>query len=221
MNRNQHLRRWLRALTIYERRLLNPVARNRNAFIAKAADEYQKHQTIPRHARYAHEIGIQNLLIPHYQAVIPYFGDMAVRQFKSRRPRMELKRMTFPSLMQDWVRQRAFKNAASIADTDYNDVQSTIDRGIADGLGIEEIARDIREVTDLTPFRAATVGRTETHQAATFGAIEEARQTSEEIGIVLQKEWLPTLMTGRARRMPPWRTARRSALTRNSRSAAS
>lgn len=193
MNRSLYQRRWLRSLTIFERQLLSPVARARNAFINSAAAEYEKHGGIPRHVRMAHELKLQNLLASHYEAVIPHFGTMVSSQFKSRRGRLELKRMTFLSYMQDWVRKRALANASMIADTDSSDVRDAIDAGITDGLGTEAIASSIQELTGLSAYRAATIARTETNAAATFGAIEEARVTSQEIGIVLQKEWLPTM----------------------------
>jgi hypothetical protein len=68
MDKSQYQRIWLRALNLYELQLAGPVARNRNKFIAQAASEYQKHQTIPQHVRYAYEIRLQNILIQHYGA---------------------------------------------------------------------------------------------------------------------------------------------------------
>jgi uncharacterized protein with gpF-like domain len=180
-------------MTLFERQLLGPVARERNRFIKAAASDYQKHGGVPRHQILTHAGKLQILLSSHYAAVLPYFGNMVGHQFKSRRKPLEIKRLSFLSHMQEWTRTRALESASTISDTDYSDVQNAIDRGITDGLGVEEIAGNISDVTGLTAFRAATVARTETHAAATYGAMEEARQTSNEIGIVLMKEWLPTL----------------------------
>lgn len=193
MDRAKYHARWLRALTVYERQLLMPMVRTRNTFIAQAAAEYAKHQTVPQHVKLSHEVRIQNLLVPHYFAVSTYFGNLAGSQFKSRGKRNEVKRLTFMSLMQDWIRQRAQDSAAQISGTDYDDVSGAISTGIDEGLGVGEIASRITDLTGLSAWRAATIARTETNSAATFGAIEEARATSQEIGIVLQKEWLPTL----------------------------
>jgi len=68
-----------------------------------------------------------------------------------------------------------------------------IEAGISDGVGVAQVASNIRKVTGLTPWRAATVARTETHNAATFGSIETARSAEQDVGIVLLKEWLPTM----------------------------
>lgn len=97
------------------------------------------------------------------------------------------------SNMQEWIKNRALDSATAIDDTDYNDVQGAIQNGVDEGLGVAEIATAIRNVSELTPFRAATIARTETHAAASYGAIAEARQSADELGITLQKQWLPTL----------------------------
>lgn len=192
MNRRQYLRRWIRALTIHERKLLGPVARERNRFIESAAKSYDLRSAVPTHIRTNHELALATMLLKHYQTVMPAFATMVETGLKSRN-RREVKRVTFYSKIMEWARTRALNNASTIADTDMDDVREAIEDGLSEGLGVAEIARNIRSKTDLTPFRAATVARTETHAAATFGAIEEARQSEEELGIKLVKEWLPTM----------------------------
>jgi uncharacterized protein with gpF-like domain len=196
MNRALYLRKWIRALTIHERKLLGPIARERNRFIKAASAQYDAHHTIPNHLRQTHTSAVQGLLMQHYQTVMPYFGQFVTKPLKARRGRLETKalpRHVFNSYMLEWAYSRSLENAKSISDTDFDDVQGAITAGLEDGLGVEAIASSIRKITDLTPYRAATISRTETHAAATYGAIEEARQTSQEIGIQLVKEWLPTL----------------------------
>ncbi len=195
MDKRLYMRRWLLALDRFELRARVKVGANRNAFIRAAWKDYERTGSVPNHLRSAHEAKLAAILDNHYQAVMPYFGKMTTKQLKANHRYIEHKaaRGTFVNRLLEWAHTRALNNASTIADTDAADVRNAITRGLADGLGNAEIARSIRSVTDLTPFRAATVARTETHAAATYGAIEEARQTSEEIGIVLVKEWLPTL----------------------------
>jgi uncharacterized protein with gpF-like domain len=196
MNRRQYLRQWLRALTIQERKLLGPVARERNRYIKSAANQYRQHHAVPNHVHQNHRQAVAGILEAHYKEVAPIFGSLAVQPVKARKKRMETKalpRNVFQSAMLEWAYSKSLQAAQSISDTDQDDVQDIIGKGLEDGLGIEEIASDIADLTGLTNYRAATIARTETHAAATYGAIEEARQTSQEIGIQLVKEWLPTL----------------------------
>jgi hypothetical protein len=67
--------------------------------------EPEKHKTIPRHVRYAHEVRLQNILIQYYTAVVPYFGNSVVKQFRSRIKPFALKRLTLLLAMQDWMRR--------------------------------------------------------------------------------------------------------------------
>lgn len=197
MNKRLYMRRWLLALDRYELRLRVPVARERNRFIKAVSAEFERtgDNIIPQHILKAHRDSLSAILLAHYQSVIPYFGTAATQGFKSKHRYIEhkAKRSAFYGKLQEWASTRALANARSIADTDIDDVRGAIQSGLDSGSGISEIASVIRQVTDLTVHRARTVARTETHAAATYGAIEEARQTSEEIGIRLVKEWLPTL----------------------------
>jgi hypothetical protein len=106
---------------------------------------------------------------------------------------LTLERKEFVSRITEWARTRALQNAVTIAQTDLKDVKRIIESGLRDGLGQDEIARDIiDEASYLTRMRAATIARTETHSAATFGALEQAKQSEQEGGLVLLKSWVPT-----------------------------
>lgn len=192
MNKRLYLRAWLHALKVLEFRLRGEQGRARNTMIRAAAKEYDRTGHIPAHAFIAHRRRTQGNLEAAYHRTIPVFSGMALKQVKSR-PRLEVKQASFASLMQEWVAKEALRKATLIADTDRDDVLSAISGGLEDGLGTAEIARNIRKVSQLTPFRAATVARTETHAAATFGSIESVRQAEQELGVVMLKEWLPTM----------------------------
>lgn len=192
--RDRRLRAWLLALARFELPLRVTTARNRNAFIRAAAESYETNKTVAGWLRTAHEKRVQESLAGHYQQVIPYFGSMAVKQIppgKSRR--IEKKQADYLILASQWINREALRKAKLIAATDTDDVRDAIADGVTEGLGTEQIARNIRKVTSLTPHRAATIARTETHAAATFGSIEAIRQAEQEItGLKMIKVWLAT-----------------------------
>lgn len=193
MNKRLYMRRWLLALDRYELSLRVKVARERNRFVKEASLRYDN-GSIPSHLVVLHTANLKALLLEHYQQVMPYFGKMTTKELKARHRHIERKadRSAFLGRITEWAATRALQSALRITDTDRSDIIAIIEDGLTEGLGNAEIARSITRATDLTSYRAATIARTETHAAATYGAIEEARQTSEEIGIVLVKEWLPT-----------------------------
>lgn len=187
------LRAWLFALSRLEAGLLREQAAARNAMIRGAASEYERAGHPPAHVFVAHQRRTRDNLARHYRRTAPVFAGMALRQVKSR-PSREVKRAqsAFEALMEEWVSTQALTRAKLIADTDRDDVIDAIGRGLAEGEGTAAIASKIRKVSSLTPSRAATVARTETHAAATYGSIQGVRQAEEELGVRMTKEWLAT-----------------------------
>lgn len=193
MDRRLYMRQWLLAMDRFELRLRSNAGKQRNAFLGQAAKDYENTGNVSNHIRVWHEAQLGDVLFGHLSAVIPYFGRLTTKQIKSKYRVLERKANdTFFIGLMEWAKTRALNNASSIADTDMGDVRAAIESGLAEGLGNEDIARNLRRLTNSTPYRAATIARTETHAAATYGAIEEAHQTSDEIGIKLVKSWLPT-----------------------------
>lgn len=78
---------------------------------------------------------------------------------------------------------------ASIA----NRVEKVIQSGRAEGLTIVEIARNIeKNVRPITRSRAATIARTETHNAAGFAHHKYYKQVEADYGSVMLKKWVAT-----------------------------
>ena len=186
------LRAWLFALSRLEIRLRADQGRARNAMIRAAATEYTKHGHPPAHVFVAHRTRVKGVIEDHYRRTVPVFADMALKQITSRRVGQKAAQTIHEWLIARWVERESLRKATLIADTDRDDVLAAINTGLAEGLGTEEIARNIRKVTQMTPFRAATIARTETHAAATYGSIESVRQAEQELGVVMVKEWLAT-----------------------------
>ncbi len=191
-DRRLALRAWLLAMSRLELTLRVEQARARNAMIRSAATAYTTQGHPPAHVFIAHRTRVKGVIEDHYRRTIPVFGQMALRQVKSRRIERKAAQTIYESLIADWIKREALRKATMIADTDRDDVLGAINTGLAEGLGTEDIGRRIRKVTQMTPYRAATVARTETHAAATFGIIESVREAERELGVVMVKEWLAT-----------------------------
>lgn len=194
LDRRRYLALWLRTLARYERALRIEVARERNRLIEKAAADYAGGTDLPSYLFTQHQKAVSGILAVHYRQTIPTFAAMTLKQVKSRKA-YERKQVqdAFAAHAYEWVAREALRKSKLIADTDRADVMGAIAKGLEEGLGTEEIARNIRKVSQLTKPRASTVARTETHAAATYAASESARQAEQDFGIVLVKEWLPTM----------------------------
>jgi hypothetical protein len=99
----------------------------------------------------------------------------------------------FERLIQSWITLNATDKANSIAATATSDVRRAIEKGLTNGKGNREIARDIAKVSGLTSSRALTVARTETHGAAMYASETIAKQAQTDFGIKLTKHWISTL----------------------------
>lgn len=186
------LRSWLFAMGRLELMLRADQGRARNAMIRAAAKAYIATGHTPAHVFIAHRTRIRSVIEDHYRRTIPVFAGMALKQIKSRKVEKKAAQTMHEWLIARWIDREALRKATMIADTDRDDVLKAINTGLGEGLGTEEIARNIRKVSQLTPHRASTVARTETHAAATYGSIESVREAERTLGVVMNKEWLAT-----------------------------
>lgn len=63
-------------------------------------------------------------------------------------------------------------------------LRTVLMKGIGEGKGYTEVAKDIRQVFDVAKSRAVTIARTEIHRASTFASTEGYKQAGAD-----QKEW--------------------------------
>jgi uncharacterized protein with gpF-like domain len=193
MNKRSYLRLWLQAMERYEIGLRVSMALERNRFIKESAKRYESEgAAINASSLKIHRDAVQARLYKHYKEVANVFARMQRSQIKSANARETKAASIFEQRMLEWIATQALAKSKMIVETNMDDITSAISKGVAEGEGVESIARMIRAKRDITPSRAATIARTETHAAANYGAIESSRALQEETGVKLVKEWLPT-----------------------------
>jgi len=110
-------------------------------------------------------------------------GKAAGRTLETKDFAGTMARLALSYVASEMIRRRI----VSISETTRSQIVAGIARGYAAGLGVADIARQIRDVVPLrSESRAAMIARTETHGAANFGANEAARET----GLNLRREWI-------------------------------
>lgn len=88
--------------------------------------------------------------------------------------------------VEDFFRQWGGLKIQYIAETTRLQIMEMIREGQEQGLGIAEIARNMREkVPELSALRSSVIARTETHSAAQYGQMRTAQQSSRP----LVKRW--------------------------------
>lgn len=107
--------------------------------------------------------------------------DLVIKNNEQERPWM--------SAILTWIRERSGGKIQQITDTTVKQVQNILEKGIANGDSLEEIAKDIRKRAPIAGgSRSQTIARTEVHGAAMYGSFEGANST----GFEMTKEWIAT-----------------------------
>lgn len=173
--------------------LAKRIGASRNRMIRGIASQYPLSPDSEfRLLQVTHRDEVEALLIAMAEKIIPSRASLTlddIQQFK-RWPQYN---GYFARLVQMWVALNATDEANTIAQTAITDVRKAIDKGVKQGLGVNAIARDIRKVAALTPYRARTIARTETHNASLFATESIAKQAENDFGLRLEKYWIPTL----------------------------
>lgn len=124
------------------------------------------------------------------EASIAAFGQRILQQGKHAG--LVLERKDFASIMLDialdYIQQEAIRRRIrDVTETTRRQIIHAVDGAYQDGVGVGELARNIRPlIPQLASFRADMIARTETHGAANYGSNEAARET----GLPLKREWL-------------------------------
>lgn len=140
----------------------------------------------------AHMRSIRALYLDMAEMAIRTFGRRMTVQGKALGFDLEVKEFSFAdffhSLALNYINFETMRRRiTSVAETTRNQIIAQIEKGQADGLGVDAIASLISEkIPGISRWRGALISRTELHGAANYGANETAKQT----GLELQKQWV-------------------------------
>jgi SPP1 gp7 family putative phage head morphogenesis protein len=124
-------------------------------------------------------------LIAQYDETIKQFSAYTLEQINEQRKKFN--ENIFSRLVSHFIHSQALVHAKQINHTTRKIIKRVIQHGQDEGLGNEEIARNIKKkVSDLSDFRARTIARTETHNAATYASQTAAENSEQE----LIREWV-------------------------------
>jgi SPP1 gp7 family putative phage head morphogenesis protein len=186
---------WLRKTFIQERKLAQKargifLRQHRAAAKAFAATGSTLDAT---YAAYGHAGQMQVALEDSYARTGRVFGVpiiAAVERGKAAQGPTETKDAVnvFMTAMRAWGAFWAKEKLPGITKTTLAGIRGTIATGLQEGLGVEAIARKIKELGrgTISRLRARTIARTETHGAANYAQ----QRAAESTGIVFDREWL-------------------------------
>jgi len=139
---------------------------------------------------------VQKFLADQYRLILIQYGERILSKIKSHKPTVRKDANDlFLSKVEQYIGTWALTNSELITATTMKQMRTLIKDGQTEGLGVDEIAKDIRaKIPSISNVRANTIARTETHSAAGY-ANESA---AEATGLNLKKEWV-AFIDGRER----------------------
>lgn len=163
------------------------VQRVLNGFVRRCAESYEGTGQLPKGI-------LVDALIKDMQRLQRELGQRVIKPFaqETLKDVRELKNDDtgfFNRLFNTWLTSHALERAVLISENQYDDVQKIIMREATR----QDVVKSIRKLTGLNRFKADRIARTETGIAASFAQAEGARQASLELGIELEKKWVPAL----------------------------
>ncbi len=102
---------------------------------------------------------------------------------------------TFDEIVAAFAERFGAAKVVRIVEATRKQMRDLVVKGLAEGLGVEEIARLMMDaIPEIARLRAQVIARTETHQASEFASMEVARRAR----FAMEKEWL-SVQDGRTR----------------------
>lgn len=193
----QRLRRHNRIADSIERGYTKAVALEKNRFIEAVADHYAFEGYIPEQMQEQHRRNMFAIGSKYNAVAIKTFAlDNKRNISKSIRYFYETKQGLFEkwlaTLTVAWINEHTATAAKQSSKTTVDDVRDAILKSTEQGETLNaNVAQRILRVKGLTPFRASTIARTETHNAAMYANKASAERLSRETGVGLLKYWIP------------------------------
>lgn len=175
-----------------ERAFMRDVAREKNRFITEQANILYKTRRISDQDYAIHANNMYDIFKKHYAKTIRVFFLYVERQFqKGDLFDIETKFSAWEFFLLEWINQRGAAAAKQTSETTRNDIVEILTDALLSAVGIPETTfiSSILRAKNFTPFRAATIARTETHGAAMFASKRTAQKIQVDLGIELMKKW--------------------------------
>jgi hypothetical protein len=127
--------------------------------------------------------GVNQILVPHYRSVLEKFATRFIENNQQKQDD------AFNWLVHDYLNKVGGEQIVRISNSTRGQINKVVMSGQAEGLGQEVIARNINKSMEspFAKYRARTIARTETHNAANFAnqAIAEEMQIPNMV-----KQWV-------------------------------
>lgn len=174
--------------------LRRAIAQEKNIYVRQCAEAWRNHRQLRNDDYFAHQSRVEGILYSAYVRIGMIMNKEIISQIKAKRPSLEVKKESkFEYYLKKWARDEAGRKAKAIAGTTQSDINRAVRKSYAEDGAETAVISDILSVRGFSNFRADTIARTETHNAAMFASLETVSDYADEEGVTMLKVWSPTI----------------------------
>jgi hypothetical protein len=177
----------------FERGFKKDVAKEKNRYIDEQIAAWRSSGSLSKTAEFTHAANLDRIFRANVARIIKAAVSLApsmVGGLKSIAP-LETKRNLHDEALRAFFIKRGGQQVKKTADTTTADVSRLLREAFDNGEPEDEVLKSGLRAKGLSPFRAETIARTETHSAAQFASDFSTRQMAVDAGVTLEKAWLP------------------------------
>ena len=178
-------------------RFRREVRAEKNRFIDRQVAYYRRHGGWSDMVSAEHALRMQFLFKENYQRIAQsaakYAPDL-IDGLKASMAQREYKRDTSEigeQALRKWFAEHGGQRAKQTAQTTMADIRRLMTEAFDEGEPEAQVLKAGLAAKGLSAWRADTIARTETHTAAQYVGNFVARQIAAEVGVQLEKAWVP------------------------------
>jgi len=123
---------------------------------------------------------LYKILSSHYRSVITTASQRIIKQ------REEKAEGNIDKIVDKYINENTASKVSQVSETTRQNIKRSVKKGIAEGMSVTEVAKEIRQNNGFKPYRATMIARTETHMAMSYGNNEISKTLGFRDGV---KEW--------------------------------
>lgn len=183
-----------RMMRSIERPYTKAIIKEKNRYIREVADKYKDSGEVYQGALVGHIANMRAIGEKYNSLAIflfaKFFQNKIVKGLEKKQTPLE---NFIDSMLHYWIANQTGKDAKETAETTEEDIKRAIESAKESGeTASADVAKQILRARGLSPFRADTIARTETHNASMYVMKESANKLQVDTGAVLNKKWIPT-----------------------------
>jgi len=188
-------------------RFRRQILKEKNRYIDAQVSYYGLRGALSDTLESEHMANMMAIFRQNFKILMPAVYNLSVEITGSKKSRdaMEYKADAFLVFLMEWVRQYGAVRAQETAKTTTDDLKRIISKAFENEDPAPVIIKKALKAKGLSAFRADTIARTETHQAAMYAhkrQIENYAAQAASLGVTVKKQW-SSVADERTR---PWHT---------------